>query len=256
MIEPSLLVAVTGFTNYLEGEPKYLTVADMERAARIPKKIATAVNRYVTGDKWTALGLEKVEFAWKKLSTAIENYDPDDIVSMEKMVGGLPDSEELAGGYVGAMQRVVQYVSDQMPQTSTPAITGIVKHEPGVVSLHRWNRCVTIAEEPLCVLEWLHGGCLTTAAVDCLTAMYPPILEMMTSAAVIALGNAQLNSAWRLPRNKQVQLSLLLGSFTAPGLQQAIQAIVDEGAQKLDREGAVSAAKHDASVPKATTKET
>lgn len=236
MIDPSLLVAVTGFTHFVEGQPKYLTVADATRAAGIPRRIRSAVQHYIAGTEWPGLTLEKVSYSWKKLSKALNELDPDDVTTMEKMVDGLPNSEELIGGYTGALQRVIGYVMAKMPQNADVTMTGIREREPAPIDVYRWGRVVTLAEEPLYVLQWLHDGRLTTAAVDCLRETYPPILEAMVATAVEALATLQSNGNWKLTRAKQNQLSLLLGDFAAPGLQQAIQAMLkQEQAKKTDK---------------------
>lgn len=232
MIDPSLLVAVTGFVDFVEGDPKYLTVADMTRAAGIPRRIRSAVNHYIAGSEWPGLNLEKVSYSWKKLSKALTDFDPDDVTTMEKLVDGLPNSEEMIGGYTGALQRVINYVDATMPQNADLRMTGVREREPAPIDVYRWGRVVTLAEEPLYVLQWLHEGRLTTAAVDCLRETYPPILDAMVSAAVESLATLQANGAWKLTRAKQGQLSMLLGDFAAPGLQQAIRAMLDEEASK------------------------
>jgi hypothetical protein len=232
MIDPALLVAVTGFTHFITGDPKYLTVADMDRAAAIPRKIRRAVKAYVGATDWPGLTLEKVGYDWRKRSKALADYDPSDITTMEKMVDGLPSSEQISGGYIGALQRVVQYVQDKQPHNADIQMTGIRQRDPAPIEIYRWERIVTLAEEPLYVLEWMHEGRLTGAAVDCMTAIYPSILDMMTNEAVQALATMQTNGAWSLPRAKATQLSQLLGSFAAPGLQQAIQAMLDEESAK------------------------
>jgi hypothetical protein len=243
MMDPQLLVAVTGFTHFVEGSPKYLTVADHERAQAIPRKIRLAVRHYVMGTEWPGLELEKVEYDWKRLSKAITALDPDDTPAMEKLIDGLPTaSEETSGGYVGALQRVIAYVNQRMPHNADVQMTGIRQREPSPLEVYRWGRVVMLAEEPLYVLEWMHAGRLTFDAIDCMEETYPTILDMMRSAAVTALADAQMNGAWNLPRVKSTQLSLLLGSFAAPGLQQAIQAMLaDEAGKKQAQKPAVKA---------------
>jgi hypothetical protein len=231
MIDPSLLVATTGFVDYIEGDPKYLTIADLERAQGIPRKIRSAIRHYVAGTTWPGLDLEKVAYDWKKLSKAIAAYDPEDEPRMEKLLSGLPDVIDISAGYIGALQKVVQYVSDQMPHNADAQMTGIRQRDPAGVDIYRWGRCVTVAEEPLYVLQWIHEGRLTGHAVDCLTAMYPAILEMMTSEIVQALAEQTIKGGWVLPREKERQLALILGSFAAPGLQQAIQSMLGDEAQ-------------------------
>lgn len=256
MIDPSLLVAVTGFVHFVDGDPKYLTVADAARAAGIPRRIRSAVQHYVADSKWPGLNLEKVSYSWKKLSKAINALDPDDVTTMEKMVDGLPNSEEMIGGYTGALQRVIGYVTAKMPQNADTTMTGVREREPSPIDVYRWGRIVTLAEEPLYALQWLHEGRLTTAAVDCLRETYPPILDMMVSEAVDALATLQTNGAWKLPRGKQAQLSLLLGDFAAPGLQQAIQAMLQtEQAKKADKAAPASSTSRVAKQFHATTKE-
>ena len=255
-LDPQLLVSVTGFTHFVEGDPKYLTVADFERAQGIPRKIASAVRKYVSGAEWKGLDLEKVSYDWKKLSKAITDLDPDDTTAMEKLIDGLPSSEEIAGGYVGALQRVVNYVAGRMPYNADIQLTGVRQREPSPLEVYRWGRVVTLAEEPLYVLEWLHEGRLTFDAIDCLTETYPAILDMMTQAAVGELATAQLNSAWSLTRQKTAQLSILLGSFAAPGLQQAIQQMLAaQAGKKNSTNPAVKASSKVADSFHSTTKE-
>lgn len=256
MIDPALLVAVTGFIRFIEGNPKYLTVADLERAQAIPRKIRVAVKRYVSGEKWNGIDLEKVGFDWRKLSKAIGDFDAEDITLMEKLIDGLPDSSQISGGYVGALQRIVQYATDKMPRNADVQMTGIRERKPSPLDVYRWQRCVTIAEEPLYALRWLHDGRLTGAAVDCLGACYPSILEMMTSAIVDALATMQLNGAWNLPRAKENQLSIFLGSFAAPGLQQAIQSLLDEESAKQQSKSPPTGASKLGKSYHATSKET
>lgn len=256
MIDPQFLVAVTGFVDFVEGAPKYLTVADFQRAVGIPRKIRTAVRRYVSGEEWQGLELEKVAYDWKKLSKAIAELDPDDTPGMEKLIDGLPASEEIAGGYVGALQRVIGYVDSRMPHNADVQMTGIRQREPSPLDVYRWGRVVTLAEEPLYVLEWMHVGRLTYDAVDCMTETYPAILDIMRAESVRALAAAQMSGTWSLPRAKATQLSVLLGSFAAPGLQQAIQAMLaDEAAKKNDKKPAVSASSKVADAYHSTTKE-
>ena len=230
MVDPSLLVAVTGFVSFVEGEPKYLTVADMERAAGISRKVRRAVRAYVAGDEWPALALEKVSYDWRKLSKAVKAFDVEDVTAFSKMIGGLPASPELSGGYTGAMLRVINYVTDQMPHNAAVQMTGVNQRDPSSSDIYRWGRCVTIAEEPLYALEWMHEGRLTSLAVDCITACYPPIFEMLTAEIVEALAVQTAKGGWRLPRDKEAQLSKILGSFAAPGLQEAIQGVLDQQA--------------------------
>jgi hypothetical protein len=256
VLDPQFLVAVTGFVHFVEGEPKYLTVADFERAQAIPRKIRTAVRRYISGEEWQGLELEKVAYDWKKLSKAIAALDPDDTPGMEKLIDALPSSEEVAGGYVGALQRVIGYVNNRMPHNADVQMTGIRQREPSPLDVYRWGRVVTLAEEPLYVLEWMHAGRLTYDAVDCLTETYPAILDIMRAEAVRALAGAQLNGSWNLPRAKATQLSVLLGSFAAPGLQQAIQAMLAaESAKKATKQPAVTASSKVADAYHSTTKE-
>jgi hypothetical protein len=256
MMDPSLLVAVTGFIHYVEGDPKYLTVADAKRAAGIPRRIRSAVQHYVAGTKWPGLELEAVPYSWKKLSKAINELDPDDIDTMTRMIAGLPDSDDLIGGYVGALQKVLGYVTAKMPQNGDVQMTGIRERPPAPIDVYRWGRIVTLAEEPLYVLQWLHEGRLTTAAVDCLRETYPPILATMVSETVEALAVMQGNGAWNLTRAQKGQLSLLLGDFAAPGLQQAIQAMLgDEQAKQADRSPPVSSTSRVAKQFHSTTKE-
>lgn len=228
MIEPSLLVAVTGFTRFLEGDPRYLTVADLERAQGIPRRIRQAVRHYIHGTEWPGLSLEKVAFAWKKLSKAVAGFDPTNTELVEKLIDGLPNSAEISGGYVGALMRVIMYVTEKMPHNADVQMTGIRQRDPAQIDIYRWERCVTLAEEPLYVLQWMHEGRLTGAAVECLEACYPPILETMREAAVDSLATLQLKGGWNLPGAKERQLSLLLGSFATPGLQEAIQNMIEE----------------------------
>jgi hypothetical protein len=257
MIDPQLLVAVTGFTHFVEGEPKYLTVEDFARAQGIPRKIRTAVRRYISGEEWQGLELEKVEYSWKKLSKAITDLDPDDTPAMEKLIDGLPSSEEIAGGYVGALQRVIRYVDGRMPHNADIQMTGIRQREPSPLDVYRWGRVVTLAEEPLYVLEWMHAGRLTFDAVDCMEETYPAILDMMRAEAVRALADEQASGKWSLPRAKATQLSVLLGSFAAPGLQQAIQAMLANEASKKDTKNpAITASSKVADAYHSTTKET
>ena len=256
MIEPQFLVAVTGFVDFVEGNPKYLTVADFKRALGIPRRIRTAVRRYVSGEEWQGLELEKVAYDWKKLSQAMAALDPDDTPGMEKLIDGLPSSEEIAGGYVGALQRVVAYVDARMPHNADVKLTGVRQREPSPLDVYRWGRVVTLAEEPLYVLQWMHAGRLTFDNVDCLEATYPAILDIMRASAVRALRDANLNGTWTLSRAKTTQLSVLLGSFAAPGLQQAIQEMLaSEAGKKNDKQPAVSASSKVADAYHSTTKE-
>ena len=256
MIDPQLLVAVTGFVDFVEGEPKYLTVADFTRALGIPRKIRTAVRRYVSCEEWAGLELEKVDYSWKKLSRALDALDPDDTTAMEKLIDGLPSSEEIAGGYVGALQRVIGYVHGRMPYNADIQITGIRQREPSPLDVYRWGRVVMLAEEPLYVLEWMHAGKLTFDAVDCLEETYPAILDVMRTEAVRELAAAQVNGAWKLPRGRSTQLSVLLGSFAAPGLQQAIQAMLaTEAGKKAAEQPSIKASSKVADSYHSTTKE-
>lgn len=249
MIDPSLLVAVTGFVAFVEGEPKYLTVADMERAAGIPRRIRRAVRAYVAGTDWPTLQLEAVNYDWRKLSKAVKAFDLEDVTAFSKMIGGLPPSPELSGGYTGAMLRVINYVTDQMPHNAAVQMTGVNQRDPSEAERYRWGRCVTIAEEPLYALEWMHVGRLTGLAVDCLTACYPAIYEMLTAEIVEALSVQTAKGGWRLPRDKEAQLAKILGSFAAPGLQTAIQALLDQqaGQQKSNAPSSATASRLGAS---------
>jgi hypothetical protein len=233
MIDPQYLIAVTGFVDFIEGKPRYLRVADVERAYAMPAKITRTIRRYIMGEPDKSLDLEGVGYTWDKLSAAVKAFDPTDTDAMEKLIDGLPNSEELVGGYVGAMQRVVNYVTDQMPASAAASLAGIRPRDPSLADQSRWRRKVDLAEDPLYALQWLAEGRLTTGAVECLQAIYPAILAQMVSAAMSALADAALSKSWNLPGDRSRQLTLILGrDKDAPVKQPDIAAATDAAKAK------------------------
>ena len=222
MIDPQLLVATTGFLDFLEGSPKTMTVARHEKAHQMARKIRSAVRHYVAGTEWPGLDLEPVAFNWKRLDSACDAFDPTNAQVWTDLVRCLPaEHAQLTGGYIGAMTLVVNYVMDKRPHNADVRMQGIRRRPPCASDQYRWRRCVEVAEEPLIVLQKLHEGRLTGAHVDCLEAMSPVILQIITGELIPAL--ASQGKSWNLPRDKERYLSLFLGDFSAPGLQSQIQ---------------------------------
>lgn len=224
-LDVQFLVATTGFINFLEGSPKLLSVAAHEKAHQLTRKVRSAVRHYVAGSEWPGLSLEAVPFNWKRLDAACDAFDPTNAKIWTDLVKCLPaEHAELSGGYVGSMTRVVNYVMDQRPHNADVRMQGIRKRPPCASDQYRWQRCIEVAEEPLIVLQKLHEGRLTGAHVDCLGAMYPAILSVITGELIQALAGQGKN--WNLPRDKERYLTLFLGDFSDPGLQADIQAVI------------------------------
>jgi len=221
-LDPQFLVATTGFLDFLAGNPKTMTVVRHEKAHQMARKIRSAVRHYVAGTEWPGLSLEAVPWNWKRLDSQCEDFDPTNAAVWTALVQCLPaEHAELSGGYTGAMMRVLDYVDQQRPHNADVRMQGIRKRPPCLSDQYRWQRCVEVAEEPLIVLQKLHDRRLTGAHVDCLQAMYPAILAVITSELIQALAGQGKN--WNLPRDKERYLSLFLGDFSSPGLQAAIQ---------------------------------
>jgi hypothetical protein len=223
VIDPQFLVATTGFLDWFQdGKPKTMTVERHDKAHRMAKQIRQAIRHYVAGTDWPGLPLEKVDFSFKRLDKACDDWDPTNAAPMTALVKCLPaEHAEMSGGYVGAILRVVNYILDQRPHNADVRMQGIRQRPPCLSDQYRWQRCVDVAEEPLLVLQRLHDRRLTSAHVDCLQAMYPAILDVMTSEMIQALASQGKN--WNLPRDKERYLALFLGDFSAPELQSEIQ---------------------------------
>lgn len=217
------LLAVTGLADLLAGAPRRVTVADAERANRIPRDIRRSVRRFLKGER--AEKVDRPPFDYDKLADQLTATMPDHVV--EDLISTLPADAEMQGAYAVSVNRALGFLRGALPVRSTMTTTGPVARRPPDLDVAKFRRTWEIAESPLVAMADLEAGRLVPDQVRAFAAMYPELYDAAKVEAFLAIADIKgEKTSWRLPmeRDRRLQTFLQTNAVT-PGLSADIQRV-------------------------------
>lgn len=143
----------------------------------------------------------------EKLNKAVESFDnnPEAILNKEQHLGHYLPDHQIATTETST--RALQYLQSIKPRPyrSSPLDKEI---QPGPIEQARYQRALTIAQQPLVVLQHIKDGTLKANDIKDLTAMYPALYKQIAnkiSNEIISMHNQAI------PYKTKVGISLFLG---------------------------------------------
>jgi hypothetical protein len=201
------LLAVTGLAPLLAGKPKYVTVADGERAARLPNVIRRAVRRFLHAE--AAEKVDRPAFDYDALAEQLTAPVPAHVV--EDLIDSLPADADLQAGYAVAINRALAYLQGAIPLRSTDTAAGPERRRPPDLDIAKFKRAWEIAESPLVALGDLEAGRLVPDQVRAFAAMYPDLYSWTRMQVLDGIVDAKGDApAWKLDRRRDRSLQVLL----------------------------------------------
>lgn len=126
--------------------------------------------------------------------------------------GGAP---QVANSYAAASQRMVEYLSSQIPRSTRPADLLIGRRFiPSDAELAAFERKLEVSEDPTAVIEHLKNGSLTRDHVEALENVYPKLYGQIKSRIM----NHIADSGEKFPYQSRLKLSLLFQEDWDPSL--------------------------------------
>lgn len=160
----------------------------------------------------------------KPLSEHIDalTLNPSAIIDIGGNVGHyLPDHTAPLGALAG---RVVDYMNTIKPKnTSTGPLNNPIP--PSKSAEASYNRQLSIAEQPLQILEHVKNGTLIPQDLTTLTTLYPKLYQKLVSS----IGQSFIDGKKEIPYQLKMSLSSFMGqpldaTLTQPGMQAALMA--------------------------------
>lgn len=126
-----------------------------------------------------------------------------------------PTDPDMSINLNNTSNNVINYLYNKMPKSPTGPVPFTAAWQPTPTQLKAFASTVSVAENPFVVLDKLQDGSLNQNHVQTLKALYPSIYSKLVDQIKM---EGMKKDAKKLPYNKKIQLSLLLGEPLDPSL--------------------------------------
>lgn len=152
-------------------------------------------------------------------------FEPPNDAALAERITALP--EDVQGPLVVAAARAVSFLRQRIPVTRKATALSLEYREPAAQDRARFARAYATVNDPLTAFRFLAAGRLSGEEKDALASVYPTLYETAVQEAWAAIADVYAGQEEpRMPRAKETQMQLFLGSSLSGDVMAAVQQAV------------------------------
>jgi hypothetical protein len=208
ILEAESVVAVKGIPSALADSPKAPTDADLSKAAKLDKRIATRVRELLNARQPAKqLGPPELPDYRETHAQLVDGINGDELAEMLLTV-----PQPLQPGCSAVWTQAAAYLNSVFPRRTADTMTGPRLYDPSPGEWAEFGWAWRVATTPLVVLDLMADGMLVGAEVAHLKAMFPAIHSAIGGELADAIAeHAAKDDQWLPPWWLQKQICTLLG---------------------------------------------
>lgn len=215
MLVPEAALSAIGLENILKAEPVWNFEA-RRKAATLETRIRRGVRQFIDAEESAKVG-PVYDLTWKQAGALLFPMDPAVPMARATALREAIGSGVIASAVSDVATNALHYLADRYPQQVREVLKATELQtmrpvEPSRVEWMRYRRCWELSCEPESILLSLQEGSLTAAHVECLTAVFPGIMQLLRDEMTAGVMDRRARSrSWDVPLWKEPVIRTLLG---------------------------------------------